>query len=219
MSAAPLVSVIVVVRNGGRYLAAALESIAAQDCHPREVFVVDGASTDRTVAIARSMPGVRVLAQDGLGLAAARNQGLAAARGEFVAFLDHDDLWTQGKLTQQIARLRAHPELQYVLAHVRLFAEAGELAKTREQTGCTPGALVARRTLFAELGGFRPEFEIGCDAEWFARARDRGVPMAVLPAVLLHKRLHPTNLSRHGTRHARELLVILHESLQRKRGG
>src|ERR1700730_8226464 len=93
VSARPLFSVIVPVYNGERFLTAALQSILNQDHKPLELIVIDDGSIDQTAKIANSFSPVRYFYQNNQGVANARNAGLAAARGEFIAFLDADDLW------------------------------------------------------------------------------------------------------------------------------
>jgi glycosyltransferase involved in cell wall biosynthesis len=88
----PLVSVVTPVYNGEAFLRETLESIFAQDYEPFEVIVVDDGSTDGSAAIARSYPAARYIRQHNQGPAAARNAGIAAARGEFLAFVDADDV-------------------------------------------------------------------------------------------------------------------------------
>jgi len=105
----PLVSVIMIVKNGERFLAQALDSVVAQTYRPLEIIVVDGQSCDRTAEIARSYPLVRYLLQETLGVANAYNQGVAAARGELIAFLSHDDVWAPEKIAKQAQYLLEHP--------------------------------------------------------------------------------------------------------------
>jgi glycosyltransferase involved in cell wall biosynthesis len=89
----PETSDVIPVRNGVRYLAQAITSVPSQLGRNDEVLVVDDGSMDET----RSPdPRLRRLASDGCGVSVARNMGLTASRGEFVAFLDHDDLWPAG---------------------------------------------------------------------------------------------------------------------------
>ena len=94
----PLVSVIIPVYNGQAYLRPTLKSVFAQDYRPLEVIAVDDGSIDRSAEIIRSFPEVVYLYQDNRGHAAARNAGISAANGEFLAFLDADDLWPPDKL-------------------------------------------------------------------------------------------------------------------------
>src|ERR1044072_1619841 len=118
-----LVSVIIPVYNGGRYLRAALESVFAQTYRPIEVIVVDDGSADDSGLIAQSFPEVRHMRQQNQGVAAARNNAIAASRGEFLAFLDQDDLWTPEKLRLQIGYLLTHPELGYTLTQQKFFLD------------------------------------------------------------------------------------------------
>src|SRR5271168_2771000 len=107
-AAQPLVSVVVPVFAGERFVGDALDSVAVQTYPHVETIVVDDGSPDRSVEVASSRSGVRVLRERHRGVAAARNAGLAAARGELVAFLDQDDLWRPSKLALQVALLSEH---------------------------------------------------------------------------------------------------------------
>jgi glycosyltransferase involved in cell wall biosynthesis len=220
LSGAP-VSVIVAVKNGERFLAAALGSVLAQTLPPMEIVVVDGRSTDATAFIARSFPTVRHLIQPDDGLARARNLGIAAARHELIAFLDHDDLWEPHKLERQVGHMRDRPTVAYTLSWMRFLLEPG---MTRALTGpvaeprmaATPSALIARRVLFDQIGYFDPSLSVGCDADWFTRARDQGVPCAVLAEVLLQKRVHDRNLSSDHDRNRREMFAVARRSIARR---
>src|SRR6185503_15656269 len=100
------VSVVVPTHNGERYIAEAIDSILAQTVPPAEIIVVDDGSIDEGPRIARSYDApVSVLHQANAGAAAARNTGIAAATQPYLAFLDHDDLWTPRKLELQLAAL------------------------------------------------------------------------------------------------------------------
>ena len=94
----PLVTVIIIVRNGERFLEQAIQSVLAQTYNPLELIVVDGRSQDRTAQIAQSFAEVRYVQQINKGVSDAYNLGIAEATGELIAFLSHDDLWTSDKL-------------------------------------------------------------------------------------------------------------------------
>src|ERR671919_44147 len=96
------ISVVVPVYNGEVYLRPALDSIFRQTLLPAQVLVIDDGSTDGSAEVARRCPNVELLRQENLGAAAARNRGVEAARGELLAFLDADDLWTPEKLHCQV---------------------------------------------------------------------------------------------------------------------
>src|SRR5262249_17267514 len=117
-----LVSCIVPVFNGERYLGETLDSILAQTYRPREIIVVDDGSTDGTAAVVAAY-GKRVTSvwQANAGEMAARNRGLTRARGEFIAFLDADDLWHPEKLARQIARFQERPEIDLSFTRFQNF--------------------------------------------------------------------------------------------------
>jgi glycosyltransferase involved in cell wall biosynthesis len=215
------------VYNAERFVRQALDSIYAQTYDNYEIVAVDGGSTDATPDIVRDGSRVRYLRQVGQGLADAWNSGLAASQGEYICFLDSDDLWPSFKLERQVDYLERHPEHQYVIGYVTLFLEAGCPAPDHFQPqvfatshiGHMPGTLMARRELFSRLGGFGTEWQITPDIEWFARVWAEGVPSGVLPDVLLNKRIHAANLSTTTgpTLMRRELLHVLKQSLDRRR--
>lgn len=220
----PLVSVIVAVKNGGRFLASALRSVMNQDYRPFEIIVVDGHSVDDTAQIAKSFAGVRLVPQEKSGVADAYNLGIQAANGEFVAFLSHDDIWTTDKLSVQVSYLVSHLEIQYTIAHLKFFMEPDMPAPSGfrsewlvgQHVGRIMETLVARRTLFETLGGFDPSLTTSEDVDWFARAKDSNVPMAIMSDVLLHKRIHDANISLVPA-NSSNLMVALKRSVERQR--
>lgn len=121
----PTLSVVLPVRNGGRYLPIALASVLGQTFADLEVLVIDDGSTDETTAWLASVvdPRVRVLSSDGRGLAAALNLGLAEARGRLLARHDADDWSAPDRFARQVAWLDAHPDVD-VLATAASFVDA-----------------------------------------------------------------------------------------------
>jgi glycosyltransferase involved in cell wall biosynthesis len=221
----PLVSVVIPVYNGARYLRAALESVFAQTYRSFEVIVVDDGSIDDSGKIAQSFPEVHYIRQENQGVAAARNNGIAVARGEFFAFLDQDDLWTPEKLRLQIGHLLSHPDLGYSLTHQQFFLEPGATlpAWFRKEllssvhTGWVLGTLVVRRTVFDTVGNFSTGYSAANDSDWFFRAKAAGIPMAVVPELLLLKRIHGANDSGRSKEILSELLKVVKTSLDRQR--
>ncbi|MBP6898909.1 MAG: glycosyltransferase family 2 protein [Burkholderiaceae bacterium] len=100
------ISVIVPIHNGSRFLAATLDAVLAQASPADELIVVDDGSTDQGAALAAAR-GLTVLTQTRQGVCVARNAGLAAARGDFVCFLDQDDIWHPQHLQHQRWALNA----------------------------------------------------------------------------------------------------------------
>lgn len=223
---APLVTAVIAVRNGDRFLATAIRSILDQDYESVEILVIDGNSTDNTRAVAAAFPGVRLLTQPTPGLAAAYNHGVTEARGEFLAYLSSDDLWTPDKLSRQVRHMHENPHLQYTIAHFRYFIEPGCVNLSGVRVGMLTGThagkimetLVVRKACFDQVGMFRAEFGVANDADWYVRAQDAGIASALLPDVLLHKRVHnDNNTARDVARNSGELLRVMKQAVDRKR--
>ncbi|HXZ79274.1 MAG TPA: glycosyltransferase [Terriglobales bacterium] len=221
----PLVSVIIAVRNGERYLPAAIESVRQQDYRPLELIVVDGHSSDNTAAIARSYRDLRYVPQVNRGVADAWNQGIAAAKADLLAFFSHDDLWLPHKLGRHMDLMLSRPELQYTVSRVKFFLEPGhsipsgfrEELLVGDRVAYIPETLVARKALFARIGGFDPQLSTAEDVDWFARAKDHHVTHEVIPEVLVHKRVHDSNISLNSMTNDQMLLTTLRQSIHRKR--
>jgi glycosyltransferase involved in cell wall biosynthesis len=147
MTAAPLVSVVVPTYNRAHLLPETLESIFAQTYPELEVIVVDDGSQDDTAgAIARFCDRIAYLRQENRGLAAARTAGQRRARGEYVAWLDSDDLWNPEKIALQVAFMRQRPDHVVVASDFSAFDAHGffERSQVRLEFSVidrTPGGL------------------------------------------------------------------------------
>jgi glycosyltransferase involved in cell wall biosynthesis len=222
------VSVVMATKNAARHLREALDSIAAQTRAPREIVIVDGGSTDGTRAIAESYAGVRLIGETGHGFASAWNDGIDAATGDAIAFLDSDDQWAPRKLEQQMAALDAHPDAMGAIGHVRFFMAPGQRRPPgfklelldRDYVAHMPGALMARRALFDVVGRFDTSWSIASDIDWFAKLKDLGCRIEVVPEVVIRKRVHDTNLSYVTATTPvmnQEILKLLRQSIHRQR--
>jgi glycosyltransferase involved in cell wall biosynthesis len=217
------ISVIVQVCNSEPFISQALESILAQNVSSLEILVVDDNSGDRSVAIAREYPDVRIIQLPKSGLGEARNQGVKAASGELIAFLDGDDYWTGDKLKMQLDYLSKNPDCAAVVGLMCRFVSEGcqlppnysleMLAKP--VPAYIPSALMVRRTIFEEIGLFDSSLAVGCDSDWMMRLLDTN-KVYLLPQVMLHKRIHNHNISAQVSLYQQELLKALRRSLQRR---
>jgi glycosyltransferase involved in cell wall biosynthesis len=218
----PLISVIIPVYNGERFLAGALQNVFAQNYQPLEVIVVDDGSTDGSAAIAATFgEQIRYVYQPNAGPAAARNTGLALATGEVIAFLDVDDLWPAGKLHVQVQQLRQNPALQLIWGYTQTVR--GEDAAHAD--GVLPpsllplvGSLLLRKTLLQQVGTFDPQLRTSEDVDWLLRVREAATPLQVMRDVTLIYRLHGAGLTHHKAPAALKTLAALKQSLDRRRG-
>jgi glycosyltransferase involved in cell wall biosynthesis len=220
----PLVSVIIPVRNMGRYLGESLRSVLAQDYRPIEVIVVDDGSTDDSAKVAVSFPEVICLRQAQRGVPAARNLGIAQSRGVFVAFHDADDVWHPKKLTIQLERMLKHPETGYVAAFYQNFLEPGVArpawVSEDQLANAQKGGifnLFVRRSVFEAIGVFDTDEEFGADLDWVMRVKDAGIASEILPDVLVFRRIHAANHSYRWKGGKGLLLKALKASIDRQR--
>lgn len=136
MSATPLVSVTVIFLDAEAFLADAIESVLAQSYRRWELLLVDDGSSDGSRGIARRYverdpDHVRYLEHPGrrnLGMSASRNLGIHHSRGDYLAFLDADDVWLPAKLERQVAILEAHPDVP-LLFGARCTGSAGPVTR------------------------------------------------------------------------------------------
>jgi glycosyltransferase involved in cell wall biosynthesis len=224
----PLVSCVVPAFNSARYLREALDSILAQRYRPLDIVVADDGSGDGTAAVASSYGAdVHLVTQPTAGPPATRNLGIRASRGDFVAFLDADDVWHPEKIERQMASFERRPELGVSTTHIRNFwidELAEEWGRWRDdpRAGPLPGyvtmTMVARRSAFDRVGLFDAALWHTDAGDWFVRAAQAGVIIDMIPEVLAYHRMHFTNLSRRFGADARaEFVQMVKRSLDGRR--
>jgi glycosyltransferase involved in cell wall biosynthesis len=216
-----LISCVVATHDGERYLAAALDSVLAQEHRPLEVIVVDDGSSDASAEIAESYgEPVRVIRQANAGQGRARNAGIQAARGDYICFLDDDDLYRPGKLAAQLAVLEKHPEVELCLCQAENFWEPGfEAERARYLAYGKPliatshvGTVLARRGLFDRVGLMDASLDRADDIDWFLRVADLGVAVHVLPDVFYERRMHAASMT-HTKPELEPYFTLIHERI------
>jgi glycosyltransferase involved in cell wall biosynthesis len=220
----PLISVIVPAYNAARLLPEAIASIRAQRWEPLEILVVDDGSTDETPAVTSALASVRVFRKPNGGAASARNFGLQEARGDWISFLDADDLWPPDKLACLAPRLEADPSLDVVTGRIEYVQMEGALWLDYRFEGPDNtvshihlGAGLYRRRAFERIGSFDESLRVGDDQDWFLRAREAGLRILIVGGITLRYRLHGDNMTRGATAHSLELMEVVRRSLQRRR--
>jgi glycosyltransferase involved in cell wall biosynthesis len=206
----PPVSVVMPVYNSEPYIAGAVESILAQTFGDYEFIILDDGSTDRSLAviqeIARRDSRIRVISRPNTGQTRAMNELISEARGEFVVRMDSDDYSFPDRIEQQLAFLRAHPDVVAVGGEVIWMDRDGDLIRsfcvghTHEQidaaqlsgvaSAVAQPASMIRRQVLLDIGGYRNELEPAEDFDVFLRLAEHG-KLANLDRVVLRYRIHP----------------------------
>ena len=211
---APVVSVVLPVRNGLPYLPEAVDSILRQSYRNLELIVVDDGSTDYgrnwLATRARDDDRLRLTSNPGRGLVAALNYGIAQASGTYIARMDADDIALPERFALQVSFLERRPEIAVLGAQATHIDENGDslgystsyptepsaLSRSLAEKGCTllhPTAM-ARRTAVLEAGGYRHVTETAEDYDLWLRLDER-FSLANLPETLLRYRRHSKQVS------------------------
>ncbi len=220
------------VFNVARYVRESIHSVLSQSWTDLELLAIDDGSTDGTVREIEQIGDGRVslLRQEHRGPASARNNGLRHARGEFIAFLDGDDVWVDGKLAQDVAQLVDHPEIDLVFAAMRMVdAEGRDLGRTvRRWNGVITlrellieniigtGTVTMRRSACERTGWFDEELPAAADYDYWLRVallRPSGVYGSERVS-MLHRR-RPGQLTRDWKLQERAALAILAKARSR----
>ena len=226
MTCKSLVSVIIPVFNGESYLSEAIDSVLSQSYRPIEVVILDDGSTDNSAVIAqRYLPSIKYYYQPNGGLASALNHGISRSEGEYLAFIDADDLWLPDKLTLQLKTFEAEPTLDMVLGHIRQFVSP-DLKKERgsditqigrDIPGYIKGTMLIRRESFFRAGLFDTRWHLGDFVDWYSKAMGKGLKSLIIPDVVMERRIHENNMGIKQRKFQSDYLHILKTSLDRRR--
>jgi glycosyltransferase involved in cell wall biosynthesis len=220
-----LVSVVINVYNGERYLAEAIESVFNQTHRPLELIVVDDGSDDGTAEVAKRYDKADYVHQERGGIGAARNLGVSRTRADYLAFLDADDRFVPDKLERQLAVLVADPEIDMVFGHMSEFlspdldpeAAARIRAPVRDAPWRMTNLMLVRRASFERAGGFSTDLKVAVGVDWYARAVDAGLREYVLPKVVLERRIHAANNGLLESSSRPQYLRVLKAHMDRRR--
>jgi len=211
----PKVSVVIPTYNAARYIAEAIESVLAQSYHDYEIIVVDDGSTDNTKEVLRPyMDRIRYFYKENGGVSSARNRGIQEARGEYIAFLDADDLWLPEKLKLQIEIMEQHPDFAMIHTDIKVIDVNGtllkesankrrqshngmvfeEFFKTYRSLVMMSSALI-RKSSIESMGLFDESLSVSEDYDFFLRFF-WNYPVYLLDEPLVKYRITPGSISR-----------------------
>jgi len=226
----PKVSVIIPAYNAMTYLPATLESLLEQTFTDFEVLVINDGSSDNTAAwVTQSQDRrVQLISQANQGMCVARNRGIALAQGEYIAFLDADDLWHPTKLAKQVRCLNEHPEVGLVYTWTasidregkptgRIFASHAEGDVWQElvqhnitESGSSP---MVRRCCFETVGVFDPDLPHAGDWDMCLRIAAR-YPFGVIKEPLVYYRQYSNSMSKNWQRVEKCFNTVLEKAFQ-----
>jgi len=230
----PSVSVLMPVRNGSAFLAAAVESILAQSFTDFELLILDDGSTDGSLAMlqayARRDARICLISRENKGLTATLNELIANARGEYMARMDADDIALPDRLARQLEFLRVNPAVLCVGGAFALIDQAGRYLTTlhpptsneeiqdqlvRGHCALAHPAVMARLQPIRELGGYQRDFAE--DLDLWLRLGEQG-QLANLAEEVLHYRLHPASISERAGHRQRDAGRLACEAAWQRRG-
>ena len=206
------VSAIIPAYNAEKFIEATIKSILAQTHGSIEIIVVDDGSTDNTPSLLHQFHSeIKLVSQENLGVAAARNIGAKIAKGEFLAFLDADDLWMPEKIACQLTRIL---DADMIYTDRANFGELGGLSDLKSeandlregmiyQTLLTEGnfitlsSVMIRASVFDKLGGFNEARELSGVEDWELWLRvAKSHKIAVVDKSLVKYRVHADGISK-----------------------
>lgn len=201
----PRISVIMPIRGAAPYLQASLDSIMRQGLQVDELIIIDdGMDALVRTALEKISPEqllIRILPGPRQGPAAARNVGLAAAKGEWLTFLDDDDLWPDEKLVRQAQYLLEHPDVLAVSGKIQWFhtwdQQSRPVPSDQDQVivHVNLGAYLLRRELLERIGPLDANLIFAEDVDFVLRLIDGGLSFAILPQVMLLYRRHAESMT------------------------
>lgn len=208
----PPLTVVVPVYNGENFLRETLESVLAQSYPPVEIIVVNDGSTDKTLSVANEFAGrIRVLDRENAGVSASRNAGISAALTDWVALMDHDDLWEKEHLENLARAIARKPDADVCYSGGReltpdpdtgIFRPAGVMPfpseaelpmMLMERCAFIPSATAVRRSTVLAVGGFDSRYVNLQDWELWLRLFYHGAKFIHTPEPTLLYRVHPAS--------------------------
>lgn len=223
-----IISVVIPVYNGERNIRETIQSILEQSLSSLEIIVINDGSKDSTIEIVSSLkdPRIKVFSYSNAGVAASRNRGIAQTSGEYISFIDADDLWTPDKLESQLQALKANPQAAvayswndcidefsnfsrkgcHISANGNIYANL--LLGNILENGSNP---LIRRQALIEVGGFDESLSTAADWDMWLRLAKR-YPFVVIPSAQVLYRISSNSMSSNVEQHEEEYLKVIEQA-------
>ena len=221
-----MISIIIPNYNYASYIAEALDSVLAQSYTPIEVIVIDNASTDDSdKVISYYADRITYCKQEyNIGASAARNLGVEMAQGDYVAFLDADDIWSADKLMLQYQAMNSHSSPDMTFGYIQNFYSPELDASIKKRLFCSPQPMqgyvpttcMVRKECFLNVGFFDVELKAGEFIDWYVKAEHLGLRSHIVPEVIALRRIHHGHLGK--SIHYQEYCQILKRKMRLKTG-
>lgn len=219
----PRISVVLPTYNRAAMVQHAIQSVCNQTFQDWELIVINDGSHDTTGEVLKGFskkdPRIKAHFQKNRGITASRSRGTALASGEYLAFLDDDDVFTADKLEKQAAFLDQHPEIDLVYSQVETSGQHCPLPKIWPPEPATdfhdlikgntiqPNAVLMRRKMIEKVGNFRTDLKTCDDFDMWLRVAYHG-KIAFLPGVVGSYHWHASNVSRNSRERSKNNLKI-----------
>jgi len=203
-----MVSIVITTYNRRAFLKEAVLSVLDQDYQDKEIIIIDDGSTDRSFEEVRKFPLRYVWKQNG-GISSARNMGIGVSNGEFIAFLDVDDLWKKGKLTKQVQTMIENQiDISYTdEIWIRNGERLNQRGRHRKYSGLiferclplciiSPSSVVIKRNVFDEVGLFDEDLPVCEDYDMWLRITSRYPALFIDKLFIIKRGGHQDQLSR-----------------------
>lgn len=231
----PLISVVLPVFNGEKTIFETVQSILNQTFDNWELIIINDGSQDSTLDIIQKFesaePRLRIFSYPNAGLAASRNRGIALSLGEYISFIDADDLWTSNKLKSQLTALQDNPKAFVAYSWTDYIDADGKFVKSGRHTTDTGDVYqklllcnflengsnpLVRKEVFAIVGGFDESLSAAEDWDMWLRLAAR-YEFVVVPEVQILYRLSMNSMSANLKRQERTCLTVINKAFSTPR--
>jgi glycosyltransferase involved in cell wall biosynthesis len=225
MNPSKQISVIIPVYNCEKYIAEAIDSVLLQTYKAHEIIVIDDGSKDNSATIIKSYSNVDYYYQKNKGLSSALNTGLSKVKGDFIAFLDSDDIWVNDKLEKQVQKFNEDKSIEAVFGyHKRFYSKDKKLlleSELEDSKRILPAffkaAMLIKKESFFKVGLFDESIVMGDFLDWYRRALDLGIKMELINSIVFNRRIHDSNSSLINKANINDYVKIMKASMDRRR--